>query len=205
MTLVLLKFFADIKTSQSEEFFLCGHKVKVFLEGDFKFLDDCLGHQGSAATYPSAKYSVHRDHLQNHAKGKAQTLEDCAEITARTVKELEASYNENLTDDRAGGDLHKIRKCHESVTGKAIFPPSSLSPVVTPVLHVRLGTVLKFYQILLTKTQEKNSTETNSARAYQKEEWESKSEQLLIKEAELVNSGAAFVDLENLMDCLKTV
>lgn len=35
--------------------------------------------------------------------------------------------------------------------------------------------------------------------------WESKSEQLLIKEAELVSSGTTLVDLENLMDRLKTV
>ena len=35
--------------------------------------------------------------------------------------------------------------------------------------------------------------------------WESKSEQLLIKEAELVNPGTASVDLENLMDCLRAV
>ena len=35
--------------------------------------------------------------------------------------------------------------------------------------------------------------------------WESKSEQLLIKEAELVNPGTASVDLENLMDRLKAV
>ena len=203
MTLVLLIFFAYIETLQSEEFLLCGYKVKVFLGGDFKFLDDCLGHQGSAATYPSAKYSVQRDHLQNHPKGKAHTPENCPEITARTLKELEASYKKHLTDDRAGGDLHKTGKYHESVTGEVIFPLKSLSQVVTPLLHIRLGTVLKFYQILLTKTQEKDSTETKSARADQEEVWDSKSEQLLIKEEELVNSGT--FDLENLMDRLKAV
>ena len=68
-----------------------------------------------------------------------------------------------------------------------------------------MGTVLKFYQILLTKTQEKDSTKVNSGIADQEEVWEGKSEQLLIKEAELVNSGTAFVDLENFMDCLKAV
>ena len=54
----------DIERLQSEEFLLCGYKVKVFLGGDFKFLDDCLGYQGSAGTYPSEKYSAHRDHLK---------------------------------------------------------------------------------------------------------------------------------------------
>ena len=125
--------------------------------------------------------------------------------TLQTLKELEASYNENLIDERAGGDLHKTGKYHESVTGKVIFPLNSLSQVVTLVLHIMLGTVLKFSQILLTKTQEKDSTEPNSARADQEEVWKSKSEQLLIKEAEPVDSGTAFVDLENLMDHLKAV
>ena len=89
---------------------------------------------------------------------------------------MEASFNENLIDDRAGGDLHKTEKYHELVTGEVIFPLKSLSQVVTLVLHIRLRAVLKFYQILLTKTQEKDSTEANSARADQEEVWESKSE-----------------------------
>ena len=160
---------------------LCGYKVKVILGNDFKFLDDCLGHQGSAATYPSAKYSVHQDHLQNRLKGKAHIQENCPEITAQTLTELEASYNGNLIDDRAGCDLHKTGEYHESVPGKVTFLLKSLSQVVTPVLHIRLGTVLKFYQILPTKTQENDSTETSSARADQEETWVIKNEQLLIK------------------------
>ena len=115
---------------------------------------------------------------------------------------MDASYNENLIDCRAGGDLHKRGKYHELVTGNVIFPLKSLSQVVTPVLHIRLKGVLKFYQILLTKSQENDSTETNSVKADQEEVWESKSGQLLIKEAELVNSGTASVDLENLKDRL---
>ena len=82
MILVLLKFFVDIERLQSEEFLLHmykGYKVKVFLGGDFKFFDDYTGHQGSAATYSSAKYSVHRDHQKNHPKGKAHTPENCPE------------------------------------------------------------------------------------------------------------------------------
>ena len=59
-------------------------------------------------------------------------------------------------------------------------------------------------RILLARTPEKNFTETNSARADQEEVLESKSGQLL-EEAELVNCGTAFVDLENIMDCLKAL
>ena len=59
MTLFLLKTFADIKKLQSEEFLLCGYKVKVLLGCDFKFLYDCLDHQGSAATYSSKEQGSH--------------------------------------------------------------------------------------------------------------------------------------------------
>ena len=43
MALVLPKFFEAIERLQSEEFSLIGHKV--FLGGDYHFLDDCLGQQ----------------------------------------------------------------------------------------------------------------------------------------------------------------
>ena len=55
MSLVPPKFYEAIETLQSEEFSLIGHKVKVFLGDECYFLDDCLGHQESAATCPSSK------------------------------------------------------------------------------------------------------------------------------------------------------
>ena len=148
MALVLQKFYEAIERLQSEEFSLIGHKVKVFL-GDYHFLDDCLGHQRSAATCPSFKDLVTLEHLRNHS-GTAHAPEDCL-IPERTIEDLEASHNENLVDDRGGG-LHKKRKFHESIISRALFPLKSLSHVVPPVLHIKLGIVLKLYQILLSKT-----------------------------------------------------
>ena len=46
MALVLSKLYAAIERLQSEEFSLIRQKVKVFLRGDYHFLDDCLDHQG---------------------------------------------------------------------------------------------------------------------------------------------------------------
>ena len=80
-----------------------------------------------------------------------------------------------------------------------------MSQVVPPVLHMKLGTVLKLYQILLSKTKEKDFTETTTARADQEKEWESMSMSLLEKEAELVHTGCVFVDLENLKDQFQAV
>ena len=74
MALVLPKFFEAIERLQSEEFSLIRHKVKVFLGGDYHFLDDWLGHQGSAATCPPVLVTL--EHLKNHS-GTAHTPEDC--------------------------------------------------------------------------------------------------------------------------------
>ena len=183
---------------QHERVFLCGHKVKIFLGGDYHFLHDCLGHQGSSATYPSAKDLVTLDHLRKHP-GMAHIPENCP-IVERTM----ASYNEMLTDDRAGGDCHKTGTFHESIIHAAIFPIKTLSQVVTPVLHIRLGTVLKLYQILLAKTQEKDKPGTNAARIEQEQKWERMSADLLELEVELVNTGSVFIeDWQTLDDITK--
>ena len=40
MTLILQKSYEDIERLQCEEFSICRHKDKVFLEDDYHFLDD---------------------------------------------------------------------------------------------------------------------------------------------------------------------
>ena len=110
MAKVLQNVLRDNEEMQSEKFSLCEHKVKVVLVGDYHFLDDCLGHQGSSATYPSAKHLVTLDHLWKHLV-MAHTPENCR-IVERTMKDLEASFNEMLAVDRAGGHFHKTGKFH---------------------------------------------------------------------------------------------
>ena len=137
------------------------------------------------------------EHLRNHS-GTAHTPEDCL-IPEQTIENLEASYNENLVNDRAGR-LHKRGKFHELIISRALFPIKSLSYVVPPVFHIKLGIALKLYQILLSKTQQKDSIETSTARADQEEKWECKSEKLLEKKAEILHSGCVFINFENLED-----
>ena len=43
-----------------------GHKIDLFLGGDFKFLDACMGHQGSTSTHPIFYDDITLSHLQNH-------------------------------------------------------------------------------------------------------------------------------------------
>ena len=127
-------------------------------------------------------------------------------MVERTVEDLEASYNKMLADDRAGGDYHKIRKFHESIIHVAIFPPKKvLFQAVTPVLRIRLGTVLKLYQTLLTKTQQKEKPRTNTARIKQQQKWEKMSADLLELKVELVNVGSVFINFQNLIERFKAV
>ena len=112
------------------------------------FLGDCLGHQGRAAIFSSSKDLVILERLRNHS-GTAHTPEDCP------IEGLEACYNENL-DDRAGG-LHKRGKFHKSIISRVLFPIKPLSNVVPPVLHIKLGIVVKIYQVLFSKTQHKDN------------------------------------------------
>ena len=98
---------------------------------------------------------------------------------------------------------HETGKFHESIIHEAIFPIKTLSQVVTSVLHIRLGTVVKLYQILLSKTQQKDKPRTNTARIEQEQKWDKMSADLL--QLELVDTGSVFIDFQNLIDRLKDV
>ena len=43
-----------------------GKELEIFLGGDYHFLDDCLGHQGSSASFPSAADIVELKLLHSH-------------------------------------------------------------------------------------------------------------------------------------------
>ena len=56
----------NIKEMMKDDFTLKdGNSVLIFLGGDYHFLDDNMGHQGSSASYPSLD-KVALTHLQNH-------------------------------------------------------------------------------------------------------------------------------------------
>ena len=114
---------------------------------------------------------------------------------------FQANYHEMFADT-AGGDYPKTGKFHESIIHAAIYKKKLLSEVVTPVLHIRLGTVLKLYQILPTKTQQKDTSGKNTARI-EKEQWERMSANFLELEVENVNDGSVFIDSQHLIDHLK--
>ena len=66
------------------------------------------------------------------------------------MEDLEASYNEMLAGDRADNHCHKTENFYKSFYHSAIVLMKAPSQIVTPVLHIKLWTVLTN---LLTKTQ----------------------------------------------------
>ena len=66
----------------------------MFLGGDYHFLDDNMGHQGSSASFPSAMDKTSLGHLQNHS-GLPQTPQSCP-VQQRTVDDYVEQYNTNL-------------------------------------------------------------------------------------------------------------
>ena len=117
----------------------------MFLGGDYHFLDDNIGHQGSSATYPSSLDKVML--IQNHS-GAPHTPQTCP-VELRTVQDYIENYNENLADCLGGKDLHQCGKHHYSVVGRMIFPLENLHQVVPASLHILLGVVLLLYNLLL--------------------------------------------------------
>ena len=114
MRKVLLPFYNTIKDMQHPDFRLECHRIKVFLNGDFKNLDPLLGHQGSDARYPSVKDEVEKVYLREHG-GVPHTPETCP-LVLRTVDEIREHHDANVVDDRmdcsdraiaARGKLHK--------------------------------------------------------------------------------------------------
>ena len=128
-------------------FTICGKKVQIFLGGDYRFLDDNMGHQGSSATYPSSTDKVLLCHLQNHGN-QPHTPSDCP-VEKRSIKDYVYNYNENLADNRNKNNLNENGKYHNSVMGPIIFPLKGIDQVVPATLHSMLGVVLVIYNLLL--------------------------------------------------------
>ena len=59
MRKVWLPYHSQVKQMQEDGFMICGKEVVIFLGGDYHFLDDLMGQQGSSATYPSSTNKVY--------------------------------------------------------------------------------------------------------------------------------------------------
>ena len=201
-------FREQIVAIQKDDFSIDGRKVKIFLGGDFHFLDDMLGHQGSAATFPGCLDLVTLDHLRNHG-GLPHTPKNCS-IALRSVEDFDLNYNENLCDDRANGDMRENGKYHNSVIEQMLFPIRHLDFVVPPVLHIVLGITLLLYNILFCFCQQFDQNEGENVagreeRELQMQEWQESSISLSGKQQELEKLGEDVVEIENRISRIEAV
>ncbi|XP_065678677.1 uncharacterized protein LOC124819115 [Hydra vulgaris] len=190
----------DIKRIQSSDFKLKGKIVRLFLGGDFHFIDDVLGHQGSAASFPSSTDLVKLNSLRNHAS-MPHTPANC-NILRRTIQSLESAYNENLCENRQDGNLRTLGKFHNSIIAPVIFPIITLDNVVPPVLHIMLGVVLKLYKLLLKECETLDcqavSSLSHNENVRTNELWAAKSVECSKTAEALRLLGNQFVDVANL-------
>ena len=124
-----------------------GNSVLIFLGGDYHFLDDNMGHQGSSASYPSSLDKVALTHLQNH--GNLPHIPKACPADLRSKTDYLENYNETLADGRSNGNMNENGKFHYSVVGPMLFPLRDLDQVVPATLHIMLGIVFLLYNLLL--------------------------------------------------------
>ena len=197
---VFMPYHDQIRHLQEPTTKILGKELEIFLGGDYHFLDDCLGHQGSSASFPSAADLVELKHLQSHG-GRPHTPKTC-NIEERTVAHYAQSWSENLSDTRNNNNLRENGKYHYSVIENMLVPLKSLANVVPPGLHIMFGIVLNIYNMILTECRKLDELDgSDEVAAEEKEilsnEWEVKSIELENKLQQLTEIGEAVVDLEN--------
>ena len=201
MAIVLAPFFEAFQTLQSNSFKIFDHPVKVLFGGDFHYLDDLLGHQGSSATYPSSKWDVTSEHLTNHGgKGHSPNSEFCKDIKRRTISDIQSLVMENIVDDRKGNE-RKTGRHHGNFHHGMLIPIRSLDSVVPPVLHIMLGVVLKLYEFLLAQCQKIDEPQVDGAKQKKRrnmnDEWQNESTYLQYIAQQKTEIGSSYLDLFN--------
>ena len=180
------------------DFTICRQGVQIFLGGDYHFLDDNIGHEGSSATYPSSLDKVLLSHLQNHANN-LHTPANCP-VEKRTLLDYTANYNENLADSRNNHNMDDNGN-NNSVVGPLIFPLISIEQVVPATLHILLGVVLLLYNLLLEKCKQidnrTGALEMEEEQKMSEDEWKEASLLLLDAEKNLMEHGENIIAMTN--------
>ena len=202
MCKVWLPYHDQIKEFQKEGYSISCKEFKVFLGGDYHFLDDNMGHQGSSASFPSAMDKTSLGHLQNHG-GLPHTPQSCP-VQQRTIDDYVVQYNANLMDQTNNGDMRKNGSKHYSVIAPMLFPLKSLDQVVPSVLNIKLGIVLLLYNLLLQKCKEidmeENAEKLSANQQKIDEEWEIVSIELAQNNKSLQQHSEHVIEMENFIN-----
>ena len=143
-------------------------EVELCIIGDYMFLCDLMGHQGSAATYPSLRDLTPSSHLRKaHLDGSPHTPTNpgCV-FPRRTLEDFDRCYAANRVDRRNGGDVRKNGRHHGSVIAPRLLPILSLSDLSIASLHImlKLAMLEVGYLRLMCRVQDGVATETELAK-----------------------------------------
>ncbi len=132
---------------------------RIFLFGDYEFLCKILGHMGPNSSFPCLWCYMKLDQLRNpggqphcpkikDAQGHWVSRDDWP--ADRTVADMQRDIQENK---RRSGEVTKDLKANSkqfhSIYGEPILPVMcSMDQVVPPFLHIMLGLVQRFFNML---------------------------------------------------------
>ena len=200
-------YISQLKKMQSPDFLMTGKKVRIFLGGDYHFIDGMLGHGGSSSSFPSSADFVSLNHLRNHG-GQKHSIASC-KIDLRTVKWYQTYYSENCFDLRNKGAMNENAKFHFSVIEKMLFPIHDLDNVVPAVLHIFLGITLRLFNKVeseLIKLDGKCKTvDEINTRAMLQGQLSEKEKEFQDLQSKLRKTSEKLIELENTMSRFQAV
>ena len=128
------------------------YPLECFLNGDIKYLCDCMGHQGASASFPclfctlplsnfKASKVPHTPLLVDTTTGQYSQPNFKLTPELRTIEGFDNNYASYLLDKRRDG------KFHHSIQRDMLFPIKSVLHIVPAPLHLKLGLGDKFFDL----------------------------------------------------------
>ena len=196
---MLSSYRPELIKLQDPNFKLNVKKVKIFLGGDYDFLNKSVGHQGQASTYPSLTDLVTLEHLRRHV-GSPHSQETC-NVEKRDSNDYILNFSENLQDDRNSKNRRKNGHEHNSVVGAMIFPLADMSHLVPAILHIHLGIVLEIFNTidyecsLIDDKNKHHAASKNKEKANLKREIRNLSKDFVKIQKQIVTVSSCLIDL----------
>ncbi len=180
--------------------------VERFINGDYKYEADSVGHQGASSSFPclygTMHLSVFKDTKLKHTPylkgkdGKYSRPNPKVKCTMRTIEDYKNDYIQCMLDTRKDPG-----KFHHSITGQMLFPVKSVLNIVPVPLHITLGLGDDFFslteQAAIDHDMKKKRKCKSDDEVKLHNEWKSLSSQVEEIEKEIDAKEKDFADQEN--------
>ena len=143
MRIMLHEYLADIEKLEKEN--------RIFVTGDFNFISDTLGHQGSSSAYPNPFNLVPLTHLREYHTTYPDEPHSLDNPNCRFAIRETSSFFLDFVENHANNttDLRTEGKFSNSIVGDPIFPldrkKNLLEIVILPGVHIIQGTFGKVW------------------------------------------------------------